>query len=142
VLYIFDPCCAGQLAFGDGPELLGAAGWDSSTGRELDTSFTRILAQELRELDGAPCSVAHIFAKIHRGAYENQIEQAPIYVPHATKSSIILQKVEALSETKLGETRPTKKLETQQIGPLKHGEERVLISVPLKNGAKILALRS
>jgi hypothetical protein len=87
------------------------------------------LAQELRELDGAPCSVAHIFAKIHRGAYENQIKQAPIYVPHATKSNIILQKMEAPSETKLGKTRPTKKLKTQQIGPLKHGEERVLISL-------------
>jgi hypothetical protein len=57
VLYIFDSCYAGQLAVGAGPELLAAANWSPVAGSILNTSFTRILAAQLKKLDGSPCSV-------------------------------------------------------------------------------------
>src|SRR5271154_7566182 len=94
VLYIFDSCYASRLAVGDGPELLAAANWSSAVSSILDTSFTRILAAQLKELDGDPCSVSQLFGKIHRGVLENKTAQVPIHVPHPTKDSIIIQKLE------------------------------------------------
>jgi hypothetical protein len=130
VLYIFDSCYAGQLAVGDGPELLAAANWSSVAGSILDTSFTRILAAQLKILDGSPCSVSHLFGKIHRGVLYNNIVEVPIHVPHPTKESIILQKLEGT-----GETRQSKRMKNLQIGALEGSESRVLITVRLQNSA-------
>ena len=128
VLYIFDLCYASQLAVGDGPELLAAANWSLVAGTILDTSFTRILAAQLKKLDGSPCSVSHLFGKIHRGVLDNNIVEVPIHVPHPTKDSIILQKLE-----KTGETRQSKRMKNLQIGALEGSESRVLITVRLQN---------
>jgi hypothetical protein len=128
VLYIFDSCYAGQLAVGDGPELLAAANWGSVARSILDTSFTRILAAQLKILDGSPCSVSHLFGKIHRGVLNNNIVGVPIHVPHPKKDSIILQKLE-----NAGEMRQSKRLKNLQIGALEGSESRVLITVRLQN---------
>ena len=103
VLYIFDSSYDSQLAIGKGPELLAAANWNSVAGSILNTSFTRILAAQLKELDGSPCSVSHILGKLHRGVLEIKIKQVPIHDPHPTKYrlySIVLQSLERTGATR------------------------------------------
>jgi hypothetical protein len=128
VLYIFNLCYTGQLAVGDRLELLAAANWSSVVGSILNTLFTRILAAQLKKLDGSPCSVSYLFGKIHRGVLDNNIVEVSIHVPHPTKDSIILQKLE-----NTGETRQSKRMKDLQIRALEGSKSCVLITVHLQN---------
>jgi hypothetical protein len=132
VLYIFDSCFASQVALGDGPELLAAANYNSIVGPLLDTSFTRVLVTQLKSLGGKPCSISHLFGKIHRGAIDNEITEVPIHVPHPTKDSIILQKLEKTSEI-----RSSKRIKAKQIEALENTESRVLITIRLRDGTEM-----
>ncbi|KAL3422600.1 tyrosine-protein phosphatase non-receptor type 6 [Phlyctema vagabunda] len=125
VLYIFDSCYASHLSRTDGPELLAAANWASQASSHVTTSFTKILTDTLRKLNGDPSSAADIFAMMHRDDHKSHLGEVPIHVPRPNKPSIVLQKL-------VGSHGPTP-AKRQQISRLNSSQStiqtRVLISV-------------
>ena len=115
----------------NGPELVAASNWESQAGSALNTSFTKILTRELEHLDGSACSVAHIYAKLHREALKNNIAAPPIHVAHPTKASIILEKLGSQA------VRKSKRHQAFRINALKDSEPRVLITVRLQEDAQV-----
>lgn len=93
ILYVFDSCSAGAAGIYDGPELFAACGWNDIAGASLVKSFTQTLINKLREFDGAPRTVAQIFAAIFREAAENEMSAMPVHLPHSKKHSITLSKL-------------------------------------------------
>ncbi|KAJ5477426.1 hypothetical protein N7539_007570 [Penicillium diatomitis] len=71
-------------------ELIAAANWEQSAIARIGISFTRILIDELRELDGEATTLAHIYARVFRFAQQNQIGPAPIYIPKAGLLSVTI----------------------------------------------------
>lgn len=129
VLYILDSCHASTVSLRRGPELLAAANWKSSAGAVLTTSFTKVLTDVLKQLDGKPCPVANIFGKIHREAMQSGIAEPPIHVAHPDKKSIILERFQKGPVSPRHSGRLTK----LRIDALAESESRVLISVHVAN---------
>lgn len=88
--FIFDRCFAGSLALGDdnGGELIAASGWDGTATASLQWSFTQVLIDTLKDFDGAPQTLAQIYATIFRQAQRSQIRACPIHVTYLDKPSI------------------------------------------------------
>ncbi|KAJ5098070.1 hypothetical protein N7532_005071 [Penicillium argentinense] len=89
VCYLFDCCSAGSGALGayDGAEFMAASTWDQAAVSNVHFSFTRILIDELRRLNGQAETLAGIYARIFRYAQQNQIGAAPIHIPKLNSPS-------------------------------------------------------
>ncbi len=133
MLYIFDTCFAASAALYDGPEVLAASSWGDSAGANLQTSFTRMLIDELTERDGSPCTVAEIYSSIHRNATTTQPEQGPVHIPRQNKGSITLAKRLPPKQRK-PESQDVRRRKIDDLGA---AEERVLISVHLQDSITI-----
>lgn len=128
VLYIFDCCSAGAAATYDGPEFLAAAAWDATAGSAINTSFTRILIDELNVLNGAPQTIASIFASMFRNATQSQLDALPVHIIKRGTDSITLAKLAGPKQMKpeAFETRKRK-------GKFPVSDGRVLLSVQLED---------
>jgi hypothetical protein len=75
ICYLFDCCSAGSgaLAAYNGAEFMAASVWDAAATSNVRFSFTRILIDELRQLNGQAETLACIYARISRYAQQNQI---------------------------------------------------------------------
>jgi ribosomal protein S10 len=129
VLYILDTCFAASAAIYDGPEVLAAVSWGDVAAANLQTSFTRMLIDELKALDGAPCPVARIYSSIHRNAITNNLERGPVHIPKKGKESIVLTKMHGPKQRK-PESYITRKRRIDAFDP---SENRVLIAVNLQD---------
>ncbi|KAJ5541978.1 hypothetical protein N7535_004396 [Penicillium sp. DV-2018c] len=72
--YIFD-CCypqSGVLGAYDGPEFMAASVWDQAVTPSTNLSFTRILIDELRQLNGQSETLASIYSRVFSCAQLNQ----------------------------------------------------------------------
>lgn len=133
VLYIFDTCFAATAAVYDWPEVLAATSWGDIAGAQLDTSFTRMLIDELKSLNGAPCSIAHVYSSIHRNATVNKIERGPVHIAKKGKDSIILAPFRGPKRRKLEPSEARR----QRIDILQASENRVLISIHLQDNITV-----
>lgn len=133
VLFILDSCFTASAALYDGPEMLAAASWGDVAGAQLDTSFTRMLIDELKSLDGSPCSIAHIYASIHRNAIVNNLGRGPVHIAKKGKESIILAKIYGPKQRK----PESFEVRRQRIDRLPSSENRVLISIHLQDNITV-----
>lgn len=132
ILYIFDCCSSGEAATYDGPEVVAAATWDAIAGATLNTSFTRVLIDELKALGGAAQTVAGIFAAMFRKTSQNQIDSPPVHILKSGADSITLAKLPGSPQKKaesFAESFETRK----RKGKFPLSENRVLISVQLQD---------
>ncbi|KAL2861046.1 uncharacterized protein BJX67DRAFT_367326 [Aspergillus lucknowensis] len=92
VCYLFDCCSAGSGALGayNGAEFMAASTWDQTAVLNVHFSFTRILIDELRQLNGQAETLAGIYARIFRYAQQNQIGAAPIHIPKLNSPSVTI----------------------------------------------------
>lgn len=92
VCYLFDCCSAGSGALSayDGAEFMAASTWDQTAVSNVHFSFTRILIDELRQLNGQAETLAGIYARIFRYAQQNQIGAAPIHIPKLNSPSVTI----------------------------------------------------
>jgi hypothetical protein len=130
-----DCCFAAAAAALDGPEVLAASGWESTTTSDISNSFTRIFINELRERDGKSPTVAQIFSAIHRNAYRNRLRCSPVHIPKLGCESIVLEKL-----TKPESQRPESFDAREEGTPPKSPKQRVLIAVNLENDLTSLDL--
>jgi hypothetical protein len=134
VLYVFDTCFAASAAIYDGPEVLAAVSWGDVAAANLQTCFTRMLIDELKALDGAPCPVARIYSSIHRNAIANNLERGPVHIPKKGKESIVLAKMYGPKQRK-----PESFIERKcRIDAFDSSEYRVLITVNLQDNIHML----
>ena len=133
ILYIFDSCSAGAAGAYDGPELLAASGWNNKAGLSLAKSFTQTLISKLRELDGAPTTVAQIFSAMFREAYENSIESMPVHISQLNRPSIILAQLPLQQRPKPESARRR----AEEFAAAPTSTHRVLISVNLKDNVAL-----
>lgn len=91
--YIFDCCSAAsdELSRYNDSELLVACAWEQMATHLSHFSLTRALIDQLRDLNGAPESLAGIFARIVRRTQQDQIGSSPIYIPKRNSPSIVLR---------------------------------------------------
>ena len=136
VLYIFDACFAASAATYDGPEVLAAASWGDVAGAQLQRSFTSMLIDELKGLNGTPSSMAQIYSSIHRNATTNNLEHGPVHISKRGRDSIVLAKFHGPNQPKpeLPEMR------RQRIDSLGAAKNRVLISVHLQDNITVADL--
>ncbi|GIJ99047.1 hypothetical protein Aspvir_001171 [Aspergillus viridinutans] len=92
ICYLFDCCSAGSGALGayDGAEFIAASVWDAAATANTHFSFTRILIDELRQLNGQAETLACIYALIFRNAQQNQIGAPPIHIPKLNSPSVTI----------------------------------------------------
>lgn len=100
--YLFDCCSAGSGALGayHGAELMAASTWDQIAVTNVNFSFTRILIDELRQLNGQAETLAGIYARIFRYAQQNQIGAAPIHVPKVNSPSVTIGRIRSRPVTR------------------------------------------
>ena len=57
------------------------------------SSFTKQLIEELKRLNGKPCSIAKIYATIHQNSLMNgEIKKAPLHMAGYEKESIVIRR--------------------------------------------------
>lgn len=90
--YIFDCCSAasGTLVAYEGAEFMAASAWESNATSHPDFSFTRVLIDELRQLNGRWETIAGIYARIFRYAQQNQVGAAPVHIPKLNTPSVTI----------------------------------------------------
>lgn len=96
------------------------------TQRAIDTSFTRVLVDELNVLNGASQSIAGIFASMFRNASQNQVEAPPAHIIKKGINSITLAKLADPKQKKSFGTRKRKR-------KFPVSENRVLLKVQLED---------
>ncbi|CAK44736.1 hypothetical protein CBS115989_7812 [Aspergillus niger] len=117
-LYIFDCCSAGSIGLWDGPEAIAACGWEQASSANLNFCLTRVLIDALVDNNGAPITVASLFARLFRNASQNQVGACPVHIPKSNHPSITL-----------------KPLSIRDFRPSRHPRfsERVLLSIEVKD---------
>ncbi|PKY06174.1 hypothetical protein P168DRAFT_316194 [Aspergillus campestris IBT 28561] len=90
--YIFDCCSAasGALNAYNGAEFMAACAWEQTATSNLNFCFTRVLIDELRQLDGRPETLASIYARIFRYAQQNQVAATPVHIPKRNSPSVTI----------------------------------------------------
>ncbi|KAE8316946.1 hypothetical protein BDV41DRAFT_573446 [Aspergillus transmontanensis] len=114
--YIFDCCSAASVAMETGPETIAASGWEQTATANLRFSLTQVFINTLNDLRGSPETVAGIYARLFRNAYQNQIGACPVHIPKEGSPIITPQKLQP---------REVQRLQTSKA----YGSIRVLISV-------------
>ncbi|GFG25712.1 unnamed protein product [Aspergillus udagawae] len=92
ICYLFDCCSAGSGALGayNGAEFMAASVWDAAATSNVHFSFTRILIDELRQLNGQAETLACIYARIFRYAQQIQIGASPVHIPKQNSPSVTI----------------------------------------------------
>ncbi|GES58189.1 hypothetical protein ABOM_002868 [Aspergillus terreus] len=116
LVYMFDCCSAATVAMEDGPETIAATGWEQSGTDNVHFSFTQALIDTLKDLNGVPETVAGIYARLFRNAYQNQVGSCPVHVPKKGSPSITIKRKVGKEVEKLQASKAT-------------GSNRVLLSV-------------
>ncbi|KAL4900735.1 hypothetical protein BDW74DRAFT_188139 [Aspergillus multicolor] len=135
--YIFDCCSAGSDAFYDGPEILCASGFQQTAGADPKFSFTQAFIDTLEDLEGAPSSIANIFATLYRNSAKSNVAASPLHIAKKNAPSIVLQKLviktlsKTMTKTALGDKKG-KKPATQKI-------HKVLVAVHIEDDKPDLA---
>lgn len=93
VLHILDCCYAGEAITLYGPEVLAATSATETAASESRTCFTTGLIKKLKELNGAPITVASLASELHRDRKHLKLEYAPTHAARTNHPSIILQKM-------------------------------------------------
>jgi hypothetical protein len=69
---------------------MAASVWDAAATSNARFSFTRILIDELRQLNGQAETLACIYARIFRYAQQNQIGAPPVRIPKLNSPSVTI----------------------------------------------------
>lgn len=72
---------------------MAASSWDSAAGAEVESCFTTVLMQVLRDYNGRPAPITDIFAKLHLSAKIN-LHYPPTHVAKEGADSIVLQRLQ------------------------------------------------
>jgi hypothetical protein len=91
--YIFDCCSAGSVAMHDGPETMAAVGWNQLAGANPHFSYTQVLIDRLRDLNGMPETLAGIYSRIFQNVAHNQIHALPVHIPKKGSRSLTLRRL-------------------------------------------------
>ncbi|GLI76400.1 hypothetical protein PoHVEF18_004673 [Penicillium ochrochloron] len=92
ICYVFDCCSAGSgaLKHYDGAEFVAASGWGQQATKRLDQSFTQILINRLRELQGETQTLAQMFGSIFRNARSNGVGACPVHILKQGRPSVTI----------------------------------------------------
>jgi hypothetical protein len=93
VLQILDCCGAAEVVTTLGPETLAATAGTEAAAADPSVSFTNALKSQLILNNGAPTTIAQLFASLVKNRTVFELEYTPFYCPHSSKHSILLSKV-------------------------------------------------
>lgn len=96
VFYILDCCYAGEAITRHRPKVLAATSATSATETatsEFRTCFTTGLIRKLKDINGAPITVASLASELYRDRKNLRVEYASTHAARTNHPSIILQKM-------------------------------------------------
>lgn len=96
-----DSCNSAMAGIHPHGEILTASGWESTTPAAAASSFTRVLIDEIRSLNGRSFTASDLHSMIMTWAFSNNISATPIHKANVKCPSVLIHKVGTQEARKL-----------------------------------------